>query len=217
MRILLVEDDTDVAESVSSSLKEEGFAVDCAFDGEQGLFRARMNNYDLIILDKGLPKKDGLEVCSALRLAERNMPILILSVTSDSAVKASIINAGADDYMTKPFSFAELLARVRALLRRPKKIARTLFEVSGITIDIEARKVVRDGTLLHLTPKEFSLLEYLLRNRGQVIPRAELLEHVWDVNANPFTNTVDTHVLNLRKKLPKHVIRTVTNAGYTVD
>src|SRR5581483_4457057 len=217
MRILLVEDDTDVAESVSSSLKEEGFAVDCAFDGEQGLFRARMNNYDLIILDKGLPKKDGLEVCSALRLAERNMPILILSVTSDSAVKASIINAGADDYMTKPFSFAELLARVRALLRRPKKIARTLFEVSGITIDIEARKVVRDGTLLHLTPKEFSLLEYLLRDRGQVIPRAELLEHVWDVNANPFTNTVDTHVLNLRKKLPKHVIRTVTNAAYTVD
>ncbi|MBI2591584.1 MAG: response regulator transcription factor, partial [Candidatus Brennerbacteria bacterium] len=201
MVILLIEDDKEIVSSLTSSLRERGFVVDVAFDGEVGLDKAKKNNYDIIILDKGLPKKDGLEVCAEIRSAGKQTPILILSVKSEIGIKADFLNAGADDYMTKPFAFPELIARVNALLRRPKEVFHTKFELGDIVADLEGRKVTRGGKEIHLTTKEFSLLEYLLRNRSNAISRMEILEHVWDINADPFTNTVVTHILTLRKKI----------------
>ena len=221
MNLLLVEDDKEIVDSLASSFKERGFVVDVAFDGEIGLQKAQRNNYDIIILDKGLPHKDGLEVCAEIRASGKQMPILILSVKSEIGTKAELLNAGADDYMTKPFSFVELIARVHALLRRPEKTEHTKFDLNGLVVDIEGRKVVRGKKEIHLTTKEFSLLEYLLRHKGKAISRMEILEHVWDMNADPFTNTVETHVLTLRKKIKApggdSIIRTVPGIGYKID
>ncbi|MBI2450830.1 MAG: response regulator transcription factor [Parcubacteria group bacterium] len=220
MNLLLIEDDKTVVDSLIPFLKERGFVVDVAFDGEVGLDKAKKNNYDIIILDKGLPKKDGLEVCANIRSAGKQTPILILSVKSEIGTKADLLNAGADDYMTKPFAFQELIARVNALLRRPKEVLHTKFEFGDIIADFEGRKTTRGGKEIHLTTKEFSLLEYLFRNRSKAISRMEILEHVWDVNADPFTNTVETHILTLRKKIRDKngkIIQTVSNVGYKID
>jgi two-component system, OmpR family, response regulator len=220
MNLLLIEDDKTIADSLTPSLKERGFVVDVAFNGEVGSDKAKKNNYDIIILDKGLPKKDGLEVCAEIRKAGKHMPILILSVKSEIGTKADLLNAGADDYMTKPFAFPELIARVHALMRRPKEVLHTKFELGDIAVDLEGRKVTRDGKEIHLTTKEFSLLEYLLRNCGRAISRMEILEHVWDINADPFTNTIETHILTLRKKIGDKngkIIQTVSNVGYKID
>lgn len=219
MNILVVEDDKEILNFLKDSLKVEGFVVDAVEDGNEGSYKARVNSYDIVILDKGLPKKDGLEVCADIRFAGKQMPILILSAKSEIGTKADLLNAGADDYMTKPFAFSELIARVRALLRRPKKIEHTKFELEGIVVDFEGRKVTRGGKEIHLTAKEFGLLEYLLRNRGRAIPRQEILEHVWDINADLFTNTVETHVMNLRKKLKSggKIIHTVSGIGYQIS
>ncbi len=221
MNLLLVEDDKEIVDSLTSFFKEKGFVVDAAFDGDTGLQKAQRNDYDIIILDKGLPNKDGLEVCSSIRVAGKQMPILILSVKSEIGTKAELLNAGADDYMTKPFSFAELIARVNALLRRPKKIEHTKLQIDDLIVDIEGRKVMRGQKEIHLTTKEFSLLEYLLRNHGKAISRQEILEHVWDMNADPFTNTVETHILTLRRKIEgkrgNKIIQTVPGIGYKID
>lgn len=221
MNILLVEDDKEIADSLSASLKEHGFVVDAALDGDSGLQKAKRSDYDLIILDKGLPKKDGLDVCTEIRASGKHMPILILSVKSEIDTKAELLNAGADDYMTKPFSFKELLCRIHALLRRPEKVSRTIFEVGELVVNLEGRVVARKGKAVHLTTKEFALLEYLLRNRGKALSRMEILEHVWDINADPFTNTIETHILTLRRKIEgktgDKIIRTVSGVGYKID
>lgn len=220
MNLLLIEDDTEIVSSLTPQLKERGFVVDVAFDGEEGLAKAQKNNYDIIILDKGLPKKDGLEVCASIRTAGKHMPILILSVKSEIDTKTELLDAGADDYMTKPFSFKELIARINALLRRPEKVEHTILRIGDLTVDIEGRTVMRGNKKLHLTTKEFSLLEYFLRNRGKALSRQEILEHVWDINADPFTNTIETHLVNLRKKIEgkngKKVIHTIPGVGYKI-
>lgn len=220
VNILLIEDDKEIVTTLVPQLKERGFAVDVAFDGEEGLGKARKNDHDIIILDKGLPKKDGLEVCSGIRAAGRHMPILILSVKSEIDTKTDLLNAGADDYMTKPFSFKELMARLNALLRRPEKVERTTLWIGDLKVDIEGRTVMCGNKNLHLTTKEFSLLEYFLRNRGKALSRQEILEHVWDINADPFTNTIETHLVNLRKKIEgkngKKVIHTIPGVGYKI-
>lgn len=221
MNLLLIEDDKEIVSSLTPQLKERGFVVDVAFDGEEGLAKAQKNDYDIIILDKGLPKKDGLEVCSSIRAAGKHMPILILSVKSEIDTKTELLNAGADDYMTKPFSFKELIARINALLRRPEKIEHTTLRIGDLTVDIEGRTATRGNKKLHLTTKEFSLLEYFLRNRGKALSRQEILEHVWDINADPFTNTIETHILTLRNKIEskkgERIIQTVPGVGYKID
>lgn len=220
MNLLLVEDDIEIADSLTHSLHNRGFAVDVALDGEDGLRKARWNNYDIIILDKGLPKKNGMEVCSSIRSAGKHTPILILSASFETDSKVELLNAGADDYMTKPFSFAELEARINVLLRRPEKAECIVFQIGDLSVNIEGRTVMRRKKELHLTTKEFALIEYFLRNRGKAIPRQEILEHVWDINADPFTNTIETHISTLRRKIEteggEHIIHTVPGIGYKI-
>lgn len=221
MNLLLIEDDKEIVSSLTPQLKKCGFVVDVAFDGEEGLGKAEKNNYDMVIMDKGLPKKDGMEVCSSIRTAGKHTPILILSVKSEIDTKADLLNAGADDYMTKPFAFKELMARVNALLRRPKKVEHTILRIGDLAVNIEGRTVARGDKKLHLTTKEFALLEYFLRNSGKALSRQEILEHVWDINADPFTNTIETHILMLRNKIEskkgERIIQTVPGVGYKIE
>lgn len=220
MKFLIIEDDKETIDFLKSSLKDEGFLVDTAEDGEEGLYKAQINTYDLIILDKGLPKKNGLQVCSELRNKGKSIPIIILSVESDAATKTDLLNIGADDYLSKPFSFAELLARIKALLRRPEKIEDNILKVGDLTLDVNGRKIKWKNKEIYFTNKEFMLLEYLMKNRGRVLSRAEILEHIWDVNADPFTNTIETHILNIRKKIQgskNKLIRTIPLMGYKID
>jgi len=221
MRVLIVEDEAEIASFIKKGLEAEGYSVDAAGDGKKGLDLARINDYDLIVLDIMLPEKDGLEVCRELRKEKTNVLVLILSVKSDSSVKVEALDAGADDYLTKPFSFEELLARIRALQRRGKTIMGPKLKVEDLEMDTAAHKVFRAGKLINLSKKEFSLLEYLMRNQGVVLTRAMILEHVWDMNADPFTNTVDVHIMELRDKIDeghrKKFIQTVRGTGYKIE
>lgn len=221
MNILIVEDDKEIVAFLKPSLKAEGFVVDTALDGETGSYKAKINDYDLIILDIGLPRKDGRQVCSEIRSAGKSMPILILTIKGEIETKVDLLSIGADDYITKPYSYAELAARVKALVRRPDKIEDEIFRVDDIEFNLPKRSVHRAGKEVHLAPKEFFLLEYLLRNRGHVLTRQAILEHVWDINADPFTNTVETHIGELRRKLKSKKgndsIRTVSGSGYVID
>lgn len=221
MKILLIEDEKEIVDFLKPSLESEGFVVDIAGDGEQGAFMGKINQYDLVIIDIMLPKKNGDEVCRELRERGQTMPILILSVIAETKNKAELLNAGADDYLTKPFSFEELLARVRALLRRPRDIQEEVFSIADLELDSVRHTVKRAGKRVHLTPKEFRLLEYLLQNMGAVVSRGMILEHVWDMNADPFSNTIEAHILSLRKKIDakrrKKLIHTVHGMGYRID
>lgn len=221
MNLLVVEDDKETRNFLKSSLKAEGFVVDTAEDGKAGSYKANLNDYDLIVLDIELPYKNGRQVCSELRSSGKNMPIIMLSVKGEIDTKVDLLRTGADDYLTKPFSFTELSARIKALLRRPQKIENDILCIEDLVLDNGSRTVARAGKEVYLTPKEFFLLEYLMRNRGRVMSRQALLEHVWDVNADPFTNTVETHIVNLRKKLKqknkREIICTVSGAGYKIN
>ncbi len=221
MNLLVVEDDKETRNFLKSSLRAEGFVVDTAEDGKAGSYKASVNDYDLIILDIELPYKNGRQICSELRSSGKNMPIIMLSVKGEIDTKVDLLQTGADDYLTKPFSFTELSARIKALLRRPQKIEGEVLCIDDLVLDTGGRTVARAGKEVSLTPKEFFLLEYLMRNRGRVMSRQSLLEHVWDVNADPFTNTVETHIVNLRKKLKqknkKEIIRTVSGTGYKIN
>lgn len=221
MRILIVEDEQKIAKFVKKSLEAESFAVDVAEDGEKGSFLGRTNDYDLIILDNLLPKKNGLEVCKEIRNAGKNIPILMLSVKSGTNTKVDLLNAGCDDYLVKPFSLEELLARIRALLRRPPNIVGDVLKVDNLTLDTKKHKVQRDGKDVYLTRKEFMLLEYLMRNKGVVLSRGMLLEHVWDMSVDPFSNTIESHIASLRKKIDsshkRPLIKTVPGIGYKID
>ncbi len=220
MRILLIEDEKDIQTFVKSSLEAECFVVDVADDGEKGSFLARTNEYDLIILDLMLPKKTGDIVCKDIRQANKTVPIILLSVVSDTQKKVDIINLGADDYMTKPFSFDELMARIRALLRRPKVIESEILEIGSVRLDTTQHRVTSHGKDIYLTRKEFMLLEYLMRNQGIVLSRGMIMEHVWDMNADPFSNTIESHILSLRKKIDiknkDRFIKTIPGRGYTI-
>ena len=220
MRILLVEDEPQIADFLKMSLEADCFVVDVAVDGERGSYLARTENYDLVILDNILPHKNGLEICKEVRASGKNMPILVLSVRAETNMKVDLLNAGADDYLIKPFSLQELLARLRALLRRPDQIQGTTLTIGGVTLDSQKHTVTLDGKNIQLTRKEFILLEYLMKNSNTVLSRGMILEHVWDMAVDPFSNTIDTHILSLRRKLKgnskQSLIRTIHGQGYTM-
>lgn len=221
MRILVIEDDADIAKLVASSLKAESFSIDIASDGERGAFLAKSNEYDLLIVDNALPKRSGLEVCAEVRAVGRTTPILILSAIGETTAKIDFLNKGADDYLTKPFSFEELLARIRALLRRPLALQDSILGLDDLSLDSNRHLVMRAEKRIYLTRKEFGLLEYLLKNKGFVVSRNMLLEHVWDMNSDPFSNTLEAHILNLRKKIEtpfgSALIHTLPGHGYKID
>ena len=221
MRLLLVEDDEEAAHFVLKGLRESGHTVDHAADGREGLFRATEGDYDVIITDRMLPHLDGLTIVQLLRQQGRTTPVLVLSAlgTVDDRVKG--LRAGGDDYLTKPFAFAELLARVEALLRRKSgPQATTVLRVADLELDLLGRRATRAGRELDLTAREFMLLEFLVRRAGQVVTRTMLLEGVWDLQFDPQTNLVDVHISRLRqavdKGFDKPLIHTVRGAGYVV-
>ncbi len=220
MNLLIVEDDKEILSLLKPLFKSEGFVVDVAEDGDIGSYKVKTNDYDIVILDIILPHKDGRQICSELRSAGKNMPVVMLSVKGEIGTKVDLLNIGADDYVTKPFSFTELLARVQALLRRPKKIEGDILYIDDLVLDMGRHIVKRGKKDIHLTPKEFFLLEYLMRNQDRVLSRAVILEHVWDMDADPFTNTIETHILNLRKKIggknKRGLIHSISGMGYKI-
>jgi len=221
MRVLIVEDDKRISDFLEKGLESERFVVDSADDGEEGLYLARTNDYDIIVLDYVLPSKTGLEICTELRAEGNTVHIIGLSVRSETINKVSFLNAGADDYLTKPFSLEELVARMRALLRRPQDMHSDILVIHNLELDVKRHIVKKDDEEIYLTRKEFSLLEYLMRNRGTVMSRGMILEHVWDMNADPFSNTIETHVMTLRRKVDTDkqmkLICTVPGIGYKID
>ena len=220
MKILLVEDNRDIQEVLKRDLESEMFAVDLASNGEVGSFMARTNHYDVILLDYMLPLKSGLDVCREVRSANKHAPIIIISVCDKLKDKVTLLEVGADDYVPKPFSFSELLARIKAVTRRPHKIIESLLTIEDITLDITRQNVVRDGKNIYLTRKEFMLLECFARNRGKIVSRGFINESVWENDSNPFSNTIEAHIRNLRKKIDSgraHLIKTVPGRGYIVE
>jgi heavy metal response regulator len=220
MRILLIEDDKKVASFIRKGLEEEGHAVDLAADGEAGLFMGLDHLHDLIILDVMLPKKPGFQVLRELRQAKVATPVLMLTARDTVEDKVQGLDAGADDYLTKPFVFAELLARVRALLRRSAEARSPRLQVGDLALDPATRSVTRGGRSITLTNREFALLEYLMRNAGRVLTRTAITEHVWDYDFDSGTNVIDVYVNYLRKKIdaghePK-LLHTVRGAGYVL-
>ncbi len=219
MRILVVEDENKVASFIKKGLQEEGYAVDVAADGLEGLSMLEMNVYDAMILDLMLPKKNGIEVMREVRAKKLNVPVLMLTARDTLADKVMGLDAGADDYLTKPFAFQELLARLRSLLRRGKAEV-AMLKIADLTLDPATRKVKRGDTELSLTAKEFSLLEYMMRNVGKPLSRTTLSEHVWDINFDRMTNVVDVYINFLRNKVDKgfdkKLIQTVRGVGYTL-
>lgn len=221
MKILIIEDEAEIAKNLKTNLEIEFFAVDMAADGETGLFMALTNEYDLVILDNTLPRKSGVEVCREIRLHKKDLPIIILSVISETEKKIELLETGADDYLTKPFSFQELLARIRAVLRRPKRMQDEILSIDDLEIDLRKNIVKRAGEEIHLTRKQFMLLEYLMRHPGAVVTRSMLMEHVWETDVDPFSNTIETHILSLRRKIKNkdnqpELIHTVAGRGYKI-
>jgi len=219
MKLLVIEDDREAAAYIAKGLSESGYVVDCAADGREGLFMATSGSYDALVVDRMLPQMDGLALIAALRSADIRTPVLILSALGAVDDRVKGLRAGGDDYLTKPFAFAELLARLEALLRRGGgNAATTKLRVGDLEMDLLARSVTRGGQDLELLPREFRLLEFLMRHAGQVVTRTMLLEGVWDYHFDPQTNVIDVHVSRLRQKVdkpfPTPLIHTVRNAGY---
>lgn len=221
MKILLIEDEPETADYVSRGLEEEGHRVAVAKDGRDGLFQATGQDWDLLIVDRMLPQLDGLSLVKTLRGAEIKTPILFLTTAGGVGDRVSGLNAGADDYLVKPFAFAELVARVSALGRRPPAAAtETVLRIGDLEIDLLSRNVSRAGARIQLQPQEFRLLEYLARHADKVVTRTMLLENVWDYHFDPRTNIVETHISRLRGKLHRDgapdLIQTVRGAGYSL-
>lgn len=223
MRFLIIEDEKRVAHFVKKGLEEESYAVDVAETGKRGLFLAETESYDLVILDILLPDIDGVEVLKQLRLKGAKIPVLMLTARKTVQDKVEALNSGADDYLTKPFAFAELVARIRALLRRGDAqlaLSGSIIKIADMTIDLISRKVIRNGKNIVLTSKEFALLEYFVRNQERVLTRTMIAEHVWDYNFDTVTNLVDVHVKNLRRKIDGEfelkLIHTVRGTGYVM-
>lgn len=220
MRILVIEDEKKVAEFIKNGLIEEGYAVDTAHDGEEGHFLAVTNEYDAILLDILLPKMDGITLCTKLRSGNHQTPILML--TAKDAVKDKVkgLDAGADDYLTKPFAFEELLARIRAMLRKKYVHQGTRLQVDDLVLDTVTHTAVRAGEIIPLSIKEYALLEFLMRNAGTVVTRTMIAEHVWDINFETFTNVIDVYISYLRNKVDKGrtkaLIHTVRGRGYVL-
>jgi DNA-binding response OmpR family regulator len=221
MRILIVEDEETLARSLKKGLEKEGYAVDYVTDGETAQRRIELYNkeYDLIILDLMLPKKDGIEVCRSVREQGIKNPILVLTARYETGDKVKALDCGADDYLVKPFSLEELLARVRALMRRPNETLPTELKVQDLVLNTATRKVKRGNKDVGLTVKEFALLEYLMRHPNQVLNRNQILDHIWGFDFDSFSNVVDVHVKNLRKKVEGKngkMIETIRGVGYKI-
>ena len=220
MRVLVIEDEKKVADFISNGLAEEGYAVDVAHDGDQGYFLATTNEYDAILLDIMLPKMDGFTLCTKMRSEDNHTPILML--TAKDAIKDKVrgLDAGADDYLTKPFAFEELLARIRSLLRKKSLQQKTRFQVDNLVLDTITHTVSRGEREIQLSVKEYALLEYLMRNTGSVVTRTMIAEHVWDINFDTFTNVIDVYISYLRNKIDRghdtKLIHTVRGRGYVL-
>jgi len=219
MRILLVEDEPSAARFIAKGLREAAYAVDIATDGAAASLQSQQNDYDAIVLDVMLPIRDGLSVCRDLRAAGMDVPVLMLTARDAIEARVEGLDAGADDYLTKPFDFCELLARPRALTRRERRpVTASPIEVGDLSIDVPARRVLRRGHEIALTTREYALLEFLARRAGEVVGRAEIAEHVWDQHYDPFSNVVDVYVQRLRRKLDDpdgpSLIRTRRGQGY---
>ena len=221
MRLLVIEDEPDIASALEKGLRQVGYAVDMALDGERGSELALINDYDLLILDLNLPGMDGLEVCQRLRAECPSLLILVLTARSRPDERVAGLDLGADDYLVKPFHFAELTARVRALLRRDLRVRVPLLQYKDLKVDPAARVVWQGNRRIELTSKEFGILEYLLRHQGEIVSQEALLEHVWNMQTNPLTNTVRVHINSLRRKLedmaetPRY-IETIIGQGYRI-
>jgi DNA-binding response OmpR family regulator len=220
MRILLVEDEPDAAALLAKGLREQSYAVDIARDGETALEQAGINDYDLIILDVLLPGLNGMEICRAVRSGGAVVPILMLTARGGLDERVEGLDAGADDYLPKPYHFPELLARVRALLRRGPALASTVLTVEDLTIDTRARRVERGGDTIQLTTKEYALLEYLARRKGDVVGRSDIAEHVWDDSFDPLSNLIEVYIQRLRRKVDDGravaLIQTRRGSGYVL-
>lgn len=221
MRILIVDDEEILIEQIKLALVQQKYTVDTALDGEEALDKIYVESYDLILLDIMLPKKDGFEVLLELRNAKKSTPVLMLTAKGSTEDRIKGLDTGADDYLAKPFSMEELLARIRALLRRSNDLASPLLEAGAIVLNPASRDIHVDGTLLELTPKEFSILEFLMYNMNRVISRVSIAEHVWGDEFDPWTmsNSIDVHIKNLRKKINDsngQIIQTIRGVGYIV-
>jgi DNA-binding response OmpR family regulator len=220
MRILLVEDEPSAARMLAKGLREQGYAVDVAPDGEEALYQQSINEYDLIILDCMLPRRDGFDVCRAIRGEGSRVPILMLTARDAVDDRISGLDSGADDYLTKPFDFGELMARVRALLRRPDVLLPEAITIADLEINIQARRVKRANQEIQLTLKEYALLEYFARNVDRVLGRAEIAEHVWDQSFDLFSNLIEVYIQRLRRKIDDghllKLIQTRRGEGYVL-
>lgn len=217
MKLLVVEDEPKLNKGLVLGLQARGYAVDFAFDGVEGENMARGNDYDLVILDVMMPKRDGFVVCQNLRSIGNNVPILFLTAKDAIDAKVEGLNLGADDYLVKPFSFEELVARIRTILRRAPQVVSDILTLDTLKLDTRSQTLIIDSQPIELTLREYGLLEYLLRNPGAVVTREDILTHVWDRFFDSFSNVVDVHLKNLRKKLPKAYakrIQTVWGKGY---
>lgn len=221
MRILVIEDDTQAANYIARGLKEQGHLVEHAGDGEEGLALAQEDRFDALVVDRMLPKLDGLSIVSSLRDDGVRTPVLFLSALGEVDDRVKGLKAGGDDYLTKPFAFSELSARLEALVRRgaPEDV-QTKLKVADLEIDMLARRCTRGGQRIDLQPREFKLLEYLMRNAGQVVTRTMLLENVWEYHFDPQTNVIDVHISRLRSKIDKDfdepLLKTIRGSGYTI-
>jgi two-component system copper resistance phosphate regulon response regulator CusR len=221
MRILLVEDEPRMANAIAKGLREQSYAVDVAHDGDDGLYQCSVNDYDLIVLDVLLPRRDGFEVCRELRARGTATPVLMLTARATVDDRVAGFDSGADDYLTKPFSFRELLARIRALLRRDAHLRPDVIQIGDLIIDSASHRVTRAGSPVQLTAKEYALLEYLARQSGQLVSRADIATHVWDDSFDPFSNTIEVYINRLRKKIDgnhsRKLLHTRRGEGYMLE
>lgn len=221
MRILVVEDEHRIAQAIKKGLEQETYAVDVEFDGEDGYNAASTETYDLIILDVMMPSMDGYEVCRRLRADGNHTPIIMLTAKDQSKDVVTGLDSGADDYLAKPFSFEVLLARIRALLRRPNQTLGEILSVGGLMLDTTTKQVKRDGKLIALSGKEYALLEYLMRNCGKVLSKNNIITHVWNFDSDVLPNTVEVFIAYLRNKIDKpfksQLLYTVRGFGYKID
>jgi DNA-binding response OmpR family regulator len=221
MRLLLIEPDQGESSVLKRSLSAASFTIDVATTGQEGSYLARTNDYDLIICEFLLPDRTGIDVCKELRSKRKHTPFIILSSLGETITKVECLNGGADDYVTKPFYFEEILARVRAILRRPQTITHATMKIADLELNSVRHTIKRAGQSVYLTRKEFELLEYLMKNQGIVLSRGHIMEHVWDIHADIFSNTIETHILNLRRKIDfvpnQKFIHTIPGRGYKLE
>lgn len=221
MRILIVEDDRKIANAIKKGLQQESFAVDVSYDGQDGFGQASTIEYDLIVLDRMLPKMDGMEICQRLRDEKNKTPILMLTAKDKVSDRVDGLNCGADDYLVKPFAFEELLARIRALLRRPVDAKGSILKIGDLELDVVGLEVKRSGKRIALSVKEFALLEYMMRNKGRILTKDNIISHVWDYDADILPNTVEVFIGSLRSKIDKRfntkLIKTVRGFGYKIS